>query len=80
MGYLIEGEAIPQFTRSQAKDPAWIAGKLLLHLGKKLIDIYMDGDSGVIEIPLENTVRAINRAVDDEIDDVIAATDTVMGS
>jgi len=29
---------------------------------------------------LKDTVRAINRAVDDEIDDVIAATDPMMGT
>jgi hypothetical protein len=79
VGHLIEGEAIPQFPRSQAKDPARIAGKPLLHLGKELINVDVDGDGGVIEIPLKDAIRTINGTVDDEIDDLIATADAMTG-
>jgi hypothetical protein len=39
----------------------------------------MDGDSGIIEIPLKDAVGTVNGAVEDEIDDLIATADTMMG-
>jgi hypothetical protein len=39
----------------------------------------MDGDSGIIEIPLKDAIGTVNRAVEDEIDDLIATADTMMG-
>jgi hypothetical protein len=54
-----------------------IERKELIDLLEKVIPIGVKGEEGVVEVSLEDTVRAIHRAIRDGIDHIVPTTDVI---
>ena len=54
--------------------------KEIIYLLKKVIPVGIEGEKWIIEVPLQDTVGAIHRAIGDSVDHIVPAADMVGGS